>query len=193
MFCINCGQALDSDANYCPKCGTPQKTDVNASRPATVGSNETMGDLLTLIKSLRLEKRYTDTLAACDRALRIEPTSAEVWRTKGDVLSLIGDYSKALDAYNHVLAQHPMDISVLHSKISVLNRLGRGQEASELNAQLIRHQASIDLDWANQQLSKVPNDGEAWRKKALALLTLQRYQEALMRCTMFRWIQIIGQ
>ncbi|HEY7019792.1 MAG TPA: toll/interleukin-1 receptor domain-containing protein [Ktedonobacterales bacterium] len=58
---------------------------------APVATTETLDELIVLCRSLASEKRYTESLAACGRALALDPKSVNALRIKAWVLHQIGE------------------------------------------------------------------------------------------------------
>jgi TIR domain-containing protein len=59
---------------------------------APVATTETLDELIVLCRSLASEKRYTESLAACARALALDPKNVSVLKIKAWVLHQIGEY-----------------------------------------------------------------------------------------------------
>jgi tetratricopeptide (TPR) repeat protein len=70
---------------------------------------ETLDDLITLCKSLFAERRWTEALSACDRALAIDPNNIKVLRVKAQALEDVKQDGKAAAVYAQVLRLDPSD------------------------------------------------------------------------------------
>lgn len=80
-----------------------------SGRTPTTAPEESLDDLVTLCQSLTAERRYTEALSACDRALALAPDNVEVLRVKGTVLQRVGQTSRAATAFARVLELLPLD------------------------------------------------------------------------------------
>lgn len=66
-------------------------------------AQETLDDLITLCTTLLAERRYTEALSACDRALGLDPNNVEVLKVKGNVLNQIGQPKRAAAIFAQAL------------------------------------------------------------------------------------------
>src|SRR5579885_3023298 len=109
------------------------------------------------------ENKFQDSIKAFDQALRLVPTDANVYHSKGLALIKLKRYPEALEAFT--LAQHynPKMIGAASNKGNTLMELKRFQEALEAFEQ------ALHID---------PTNGAVWLNKGHALIGLQRMSEA---------------
>lgn len=115
-------------------------------------------------KTLRAAGRVEEALAACDRALAIDPLYAPAWCGKGDLLREGERYEEAIAAYDHALANDLLLAAAWYGKAQALNKLK------------LRHEALAAYDRA---LGLEPRWVQAWIDKGDVLTHLQRYDEAV--------------
>ncbi len=78
-----------------------------------------------------------EALAACEQALRLDPSDASAWANKGNALRKLQRYAEALDAYEQALRLDPTNSEyVLICKAAALRALGRVAEAEQVEAHI---------------------------------------------------------
>jgi tetratricopeptide (TPR) repeat protein len=115
-------------------------------------------------KTLRAAGRVEEALAACDRALAIDPLYAPAWCGKGDLLRERERYEEAVAAYDHALANDLLLAVAWYGKAQALNKLKLRDEA------LQAYERALGLE---------PKWVQAWIDKGDVLTHLQRYDEAV--------------
>jgi tetratricopeptide (TPR) repeat protein len=108
--------------------------------------------------------RYNEALAAYDGALALDPTSAQVWKQKGDALHILRRHQEALAAYDRAAQFAPNEVDIWKSRGETLIMLRQYQEA---------------LNTYNHILKLTPNDVNIWNSTGETLESLERHQEAL--------------
>ncbi len=73
--------------------------------------------------------QYDDALGAANKAVQLAPEDSRMWRSLGDVYSILDNPSAALRAYEEVAARDRRDVDSLRQIGSMNARLGRVQEA----------------------------------------------------------------
>ena len=114
--------------------------------------------------ALRRADRKDEALQSFEVALAKQPGNSAALRAKGAILEEKGDFEGALDVYDDLLAWSPRDPEVWALQGSVLEKLGEPEEA------LASYTEALKLD---------PN-GEEWRKRAEALESSRKGQEAFL-------------
>lgn len=100
--------------------------------------------------------RYEEALAAVEKALGLDETSAEAWYVSGTCHAMLAHYAQALAAFEHALELDPTYVPAWDGKAWVLGILGRKAEA---------------LDAVNKALELDPGYFDALkRKKRLEVL-----------------------
>lgn len=107
--------------------------------------------------------RYTDAVAALDRALAANPENEIAWINKGTALSRLGRMNDALKCYNSALKVNPIYEVAWNNKGNALARLGRYEFALECYAR------ALEIDGGYRT---------AWVNKGFVLAKLGRFEEA---------------
>ncbi|GEM_PF-6332816 len=84
--------------------------------------------------------RYPESLAACDRAIEINPNDPEIHRSRGICLIRLGRNLEALAAYDQAIILNPYFAQAHLGRAVALRRLGRNSEA------LAAARRSMELD-----------------------------------------------
>jgi adenylate cyclase len=101
-----------------------------------------------------------------DRALVLNPNSAQAWGVKGFIASWRGDSDTAIDALEHAIRLSPVDPSNFRNRFSIgLSLLGARRYEEALN-------------WVNQSLHEQPRFAAAVRVKLSLCGHLGRAEEA---------------
>jgi tetratricopeptide (TPR) repeat protein len=119
--------------------------------------------LFHLGRAYSLPQHWLERLAACDRALALDPNDAVTWAIKGDALRNLGREEEALAAYDQALALNPNFAVAWNNKGNALYGLKRYKEAI----------AAYD-----RALALNPNFAVAWSNKASCLRALGREAQA---------------
>ncbi|EKD09320.1 MAG: tetratricopeptide repeat protein [Limnospira sp. PMC 1291.21] len=121
-------------------------------------------DFLKKGEALINERQYKQAIAACDRALEINPDLDEAWYQKGNALVRLQQYSQALECYDRALKIQPQRSDAWYNRGNVLVRLKRYSPA---------------LEAYNQALKIEPNDYAVWHNRGALLRKFQKYEQAL--------------
>jgi tetratricopeptide (TPR) repeat protein len=73
--------------------------------------------------------RYSEALAAAERAVSLDETSAEACYVKGTCLAMLAHYQEALADFEHALALAPSYVPAWDGKAWVLGIMGKKTEA----------------------------------------------------------------
>lgn len=94
--------------------------------------------------------RYTEALAAAEKAVALSPANPEAWYTRGTCFAMLARYQEALADFEQSLTLQDHDAAAWDAKAWVLGILGHKQEA---------------LAAVNRALEIDPNYLEAQRRK----------------------------
>ncbi|HEY1352418.1 MAG TPA: tetratricopeptide repeat protein [Ktedonobacteraceae bacterium] len=83
---------------------------------------------------------YEKAFAACEKAVQLDSTYAQIHRTKGDILYKRGRYKDALKAYEHAIKLNPKYAGPHEGRGKVLYHYGDYDKA------LIAYQRAIEID-----------------------------------------------
>jgi tetratricopeptide (TPR) repeat protein len=135
-------------------------------QPATppLRGRKTKEQWLNESNDLNNSKRYEEALAACEQALRLDPTYALAYYNKGAVLRQLKRYQEAISALDQAIRLDPTYANAYENKGWVLNELKRHEEA------IFAYDQAIRLD---------PNRTNAYYNKGVVLRELKRYEEAI--------------
>lgn len=87
--------------------------------------------------------RYTEALAAVERALTLDDTNPEAWYTRGTCRAMLAQYEPALQDFEHALQLNPNYVAAWDGKAWVLGIMGQKTEALEA----INKALEIDPDY----------------------------------------------
>ena len=121
-------------------------------------------DYLRKGEVLAEERRYSEALAAFEKAVELNPNLEEAWYNKGNILVRMSRNTDALNAYEKLVKMHPEKSEVWYNRGNVLVKLKRYSEA---------------LESYDRALEIQPNDDEAWHNRGVLLRKFKRYGEAL--------------
>ncbi len=189
--------ALNCDLEAAYATGDPEQVGcVLVELAATADSAERcVGVALKLLELGQFE----EALAACNRAIRLDPTYVNAWNGKGAALIYLGRITEALTAYDRALEFDPKNAVAWTNKGFALNYLGRHSEALAASDQVIQlHPGYAYAAWINKGTALVelgryeealaafgraleldPENAIAWNNKGHTLNRLGRYQEVL--------------
>jgi tetratricopeptide (TPR) repeat protein len=85
--------------------------------------------LIAQVEVLRQRGKYAEALAACERALALDPSSTAAWSSKGAAMTEQGRYDEALVAHEQALTLDPNNIRAWNGKGYAMRRLGRIAES----------------------------------------------------------------
>lgn len=111
--------------------------------------------------------RYSDSIAAFEEALKLDPFNSDVWNKKGVCLSKLGRYNDSLECYSKVIELDPSMECAWHNKGVSLVSLNRDKES---------------LEAFDEAIKLNPTDADPWANKGIALKHLIRYNESIMCC-----------
>jgi tetratricopeptide (TPR) repeat protein len=75
--------------------------------------------------------RYTEALAAAERALALDDTNPEAWYVRGTCYAMLAQYEAALRDFEQALALNPLYVAAWDGKAWVLGIMGQKMEALE--------------------------------------------------------------
>ena len=73
--------------------------------------------------------RYVEALAAAERAIQLDESSAEAWYIKGTCQAMLAQYEQALKAFEQALALDDRFVPAWDGKAWVLGIMGKKDEA----------------------------------------------------------------
>src|SRR5260221_3682373 len=143
--------------------------------------------------------RQEEALAACERALALEPGAVKAWSWEGSLLKALGRWVESRAAYERALASDTEYILSWEERARILDHeLQHFEEALAAYEQVAREypdEVFMAFDIGNmlgrlgrkedalaaydRYLSRYPEDGDAWYNKAVFLKQLDRDEEAL--------------
>jgi tetratricopeptide (TPR) repeat protein len=103
-------------------------------------------------------------LASFDRSLEASPDQPEVWRFRGEALSILRRHGESLESFQRALALDAGSIDALAGRAAALARLNRYEEAL------------ADCDAA---LEAAPDRPDIWHRRCVVLVAVQRFDEAM--------------
>ncbi len=115
---------------------------------------------------LAISKRFKEALAACSKAIHLNPNDAQSYFFKGVILIELKRFQRALNASEHAIRLDPKNAAAYTNKGVVLAELGRYQEA------IIASEQAIHLD---------PNDPGAHDLKKMISSQIQYYNILLSK------------
>jgi protein O-GlcNAc transferase len=134
------------------------------SHPEHIPALSVMSGLLARLGRREESEHYMRlALAAYDNTLRRNPSLAEAWLGRGQVLSELGRNAEAIDSYDRAIASKPELTHVHLLRAKLLVDSGRPERA---------------LDGVDRLLATTPGFAEAWLGRGNILFHLKRYQEA---------------
>lgn len=144
----------------------PQVNSVSAVPLSPENSNPaiTAQDYLKQGEIFQREQRYPEAIAACQKALQLQPNFYEAWFALGCLYNLVQCYPEALAAYDKAIEINPQKYETWYNRGNTLGRLHRYQEAI----------ASFD-----QGIALNPERYEVWYNRGSILRKLERYREAI--------------
>ena len=153
--------------------------------------------LFYIANSYYFNNDWNISLQYFDKAIGINPQSAEAWNNKGNSLDNLGRYEEALAAYDKVIGINPQDSEAWYNKGVTLANIGRYEEALALFDKAIKINPQNANFWHNKgvilgnmdryedalaaydKVIKIdPQYAEAWYNKGVTLVKLGRYEEA---------------
>ena len=115
------------------------------------------------IQKLIEDKKYTEALGLCNKAIELEPNNVVYWGLKGNVLNSFGKYQDAITCYDKAIKLNPNDAVYFNQKGDALSFLKKYPEA------IFCYDKAIELE---------PNNGVYWNNKGYALRFIGRYNDA---------------
>jgi tetratricopeptide (TPR) repeat protein len=144
--------------------------------------------------------KFDDAVASCDKAIEINPDSMMAWANKSVALTLQGKADDALSASKKAISLDP-DNAVNWSNMGMAQAMTKEVEDSEASGDealrldpgmasgmIIKAGALINmgkyqkaLEWTDKAIATntKPDINLAWGQKAVCLLKMERYEEAL--------------
>jgi len=108
--------------------------------------------------------KMNEAIAACDRALAMEPKNANAWNIKGGAHWYLSAYIPAIECWDRVLATAPHMAEAWANRGAALRQLGQNVLAL----------ASLE-----RALQLAPQDARAWAEHGYTLFATQQYEKAL--------------
>lgn len=157
---------------------------------------------------LENEQKYTEALAACERAITLNPKkkSVEIWAARSNALFELKKYPEAVASYDRVLEIAPKYSLAFAQRCVALSQLGKYEDAIASCESALRVNGNWGketpaLAWYNRGLALrklgrfeeaiasfdravtiSPNYSLAWADRCVALSALERYDDALASC-----------
>jgi len=99
-----------------------------------------------------------------DRVIQLNPSLAEIWSNKGNMLDNLGRHAEALKCYDEAITINPNLAEAWYNKGNLLVNLGKYAEA---------------INCYDEAITINPNFAEAWSNKGITLGNLGRHAEAI--------------
>src|SRR5450756_269739 len=115
--------------------------------------------------SLAHLSRHEESIFCCDKALALDPCSANAWTNKGNSLDSLGCNEAAILCFDKALALDPRSAAAWNNKGNSLHSLGRPEEA------ILCFDKALEFD---------PRSPAAWNNKGNSLHSLGRPEEAIL-------------
>src|SRR5450830_673656 len=117
--------------------------------------------------SLAHLSRHEESILCFDKALALDPCSANAWMNKGNSLSNLGRNEEAILCFDKALEFDPRNAAAWNNKGNILRSLGRYEES------ILCFDKAQALD---------PRNAAAWTNKGNSLRSLGRYEESIFCC-----------
>jgi len=108
--------------------------------------------------------QYEEAIAACDKAIQLDPTNADAYYNKGVAFDNLDRFEEAIVAYDKTIEIAPDYERAYNNKGYVLLKLGRYDEA---------------ITSLNKAIELNPKDAFAYSNKGYSLINLARYDDAI--------------
>ena len=105
--------------------------------------------LLSEGKKLNDEDKYEEAVICYDKAIKIDPKNAEVWRGKGESLAMISA-KKAMICFDRLIEVKPADVRAWAWKEVLSRLLGRYEEAIACFDKAIEMKYEVADSWMNK-------------------------------------------
>ena len=137
-----------------------------AAQAIETGKDDPDGLWMAAFALATLAGDHATATDAVDRALTLNPNSANAWCTRGWVAAMQNQAEPAIEALQRALRLSPLDPMrwVFFGGLSV--------------AHLVARRFAETIDWADRGLREQPRYASAYRAKAIACAHLGRQQEA---------------
>ncbi len=167
-----CRQALAADANHADTLHLMGLLSLHANQhdhavewiARAIRQDPKPAYLASLGTALQQQERYEEALKVLDKAVRLKPDDAELWRHLGDILVQLKRFDQALLTFQQVLKLNPRHQDALYKSGALLNQFGRHEEAI------------AQLDLSDEVL---PNHAPTLQARARTLYNLKRFEESL--------------
>lgn len=117
-------------------------------------------------------QKYTETVAACEKAISLKPKKNNVlmWTIRSNALLKLGNYAEAVISYNQVLQIEPNNSFALTQKCQALSQMGNYEDGILSCEKALR----VNGNWGNI------TPATAWYNRGLALRNSNKNQEAII-------------
>src|SRR5450830_1792672 len=115
--------------------------------------------------SLAHLSRHEESILCFDKALALDPCSANAWMNKGNSLSNLGRNEEAILCFDKALEFDARNAAAWTNKGNSLSNLGRNEEA------ILCFDKALEFD---------PRNAAAWNNKGNILRSLGRYEESIL-------------
>jgi tetratricopeptide (TPR) repeat protein len=126
--------------------------------------NTIADDYIKQGEGLLFEGRYQEAIAACDKAIALNPSLSQAWYQRGNALFKLQRFAESIASYDKAIALNPTKYDFWYNRARSFVKLQRYEEAI----------ASCDKAVALQ-----PDAVEVWNYRGSVLKRLQRYEEAI--------------
>jgi len=123
------------------------------------------------------KKEYNEALKCYDKAIEINPNSANAWNNKGLALVLLSNYDEALKCYDKAIEINPNSANAWRNRGSFFNGLARREAIKCFDKSTSKYEEAIKCFDKALQINL--NDADTWNGKGYALDNLGNYEEAI--------------
>ncbi len=183
LHCPDCGGRIREADAFCPHCGVELDAPLNLDQRLELAFD----DIEAVENALEHNHDLPAALDACQRAVEIVPDSARVHILHGRVLTGLGRFHKAQQAFAKALLLEPDNSEAFHCQEKARLDETRAQ-LQQAEAVLEQAQSAYDLGenlvdalaLCHQALEQAPNLGEAHNLRGLILEALNQPVAAIL-------------
>jgi len=155
-----------------------------------------------------IEEFYNEALSYTDKFLKTNPDDKEILYANGLALFVLGKYDQTVTSMNKVLEISPDNVPALYTKGMALSKLHKYDESLvQLNkvhkinrehfkaistiGQIYKNQGNFEkaIEYYDKFLEIYPNDVDAMKNKAEALVVLEKAEEEQTKPQIPNWIR----